>query len=97
MFVLVEAISMFRMRYLVEVEDDGDPRWACDTVVMQEAKEFSQEHLDEVITSHRVVTKEEAVKVFKEDHSYLSSWSDDTIEQQAFTMLSDLEKEKEEA
>ena len=74
-WVLVEAVSMFRMRYMVEAPDDH-PEYALDTVTMNEAKEFSQEHLDEVITSHRVVTLEEALKICDEDNSYLKTWTD---------------------
>ena len=61
-WVLVETVSTFRERYMVEVpvgidrygKDKAD--WALDTVTLEEAKEFSQEHLGETIVSHRVVT-----------------------------------------
>ena len=49
--VLVECVSTFRQRYMVEVpvgtDDYGNDKtlWALDTVTMQEAKEFSQEYL----------------------------------------------------
>lgn len=72
-WVLVEAVSMFRMRYMVEVPK-GKSEWALDTVVMNEAKEFSQEHLDETIVSHWVVTEEEALKICDNDNSYCASW-----------------------
>lgn len=73
-WVLVEAVSMFRMRYMVEAPDDH-PEYALDTVTMNEAKEFSQEHLDEIITSHRVVTLDEALQLCDQDNDYLKSWS----------------------
>ena len=57
-WVLVECVSMFRMRYLVEAPADH-PEYALDDVTMNDAKEFSQEHIDENIISHRVVTEEE--------------------------------------
>lgn len=95
MLVLVDAISMFRMRYLVEVEDGNPPAYACDTVVCNEAKEFSQHHMDEVISDYRVVTEEEAIAIFKKDNEFLKNWDNDTIKKNNFTMLSDL-KEKEE-
>ena len=56
------------MRYLVEVPVGIDAygrdksEWAMDTVTMHQAQEFSQQHLGEQIVSHRVVTKEEALK-----------------------------------
>ncbi len=59
-WVLVECISTFRERYMVEVPI-GKQLWALDTVVMNEAKEFSQEHRGETIVSHRVVSGEEAL------------------------------------
>lgn len=98
MLVLVEAVSMFRMRYVVEVPE-GKKEWALDTVTLQEAKEFSQDHLDEIITSHRVVTEEEAIKIFKEDHPYLNDISNERVKEIGFTTMAyieQLEKEKRE-
>lgn len=73
-WVMVEAVSQFRMRYMVEVDADH-PEWAMDTVTMQEAKEFSQEHIGEVITSHRVVTEEEALALCDVDNNYVAGWT----------------------
>ena len=73
--VLVEAVSTFRMRYVVEVPE-GKEDWALDTVVMQEAKEFSQKHLDETIVSHRVVSREEVLSMCDEDNEYAQDWND---------------------
>lgn len=74
--VLVECISTFRMRYVVEVPK-GKKEWAMDTVVMNEAEELSQEHLGEQIVSHRVIDEAEYLRVFNEDNDYLSSWDDE--------------------
>lgn len=74
--VMVECVSTFRMRYVVEVPK-GKKEWALDTVTVNEAEEFSQEHLGEQIFSHRVIDKEEYLRVFNEDNDYLSSWKDD--------------------
>jgi hypothetical protein len=74
--VLVECISMFRQRYVVEVPA-GKSEWALDTVVMQEAKEFSQEHIGENIISHRVMNKEEVLALCDIDNDYAKRWSDD--------------------
>ncbi|MFY8212556.1 MAG: hypothetical protein ACOVLB_07835, partial [Candidatus Nanopelagicus sp.] len=52
-WVLVECISTFRERYMVQVPK-GKAEWALDTVTMNQAKEFSQLHLGETIVSHRV-------------------------------------------
>jgi hypothetical protein len=62
---------------MVEVPEEH-PEYALDTVVMKEAKEFSQEHLDEVIVSHRVMDSTvEALVQCDLDNSYCSSWTDE--------------------
>ena len=75
-WVLVEAISQFRERYMVEVPK-GKAAWALDTVTLNQAQEFSQEHLGEVIVSHRVVSFDEALKLCDKDNDYCSEWSDE--------------------
>jgi len=55
----------------------GKKEWAMDTVVMHEAKEFSQEHLGEQIVSHRVVSEEDALKMCDKDNDYARTWSDE--------------------
>ena len=75
-WVLVEAISQFRERYMVEVPK-GKAAWALDTVTLNQAQEFSQEHLGEVIVSHRVVSFDEAMKLCDKDNHYCSAWSDE--------------------
>ena len=75
-WVLVEAISQFRERYMVEVPK-GKSVYALDTVAMQEAKEFSQEHLGEVIVSRRVVTFDEALELCDKDNDYCKSWNEE--------------------
>ncbi len=85
-WVLVDTVSMFRMRYVVETPDDH-PEWALDTVTMNDAKEFSQEHLGETIVSHRVVTEEEAIAVCDIDNDYLKSWSTEQKKMSLFTSM----------
>lgn len=70
---LVETISMFRMRYVVECES---AEHATDEVAMlpEDLKEFSQKHIDENIISCREVTDEDIPVLFFEDHPYLQSW-----------------------
>lgn len=74
--VLVECVSTFRMRYVVEVPK-GKKEWALDTVVCNEAEELSQEHIGEQIVSHRVIDEAEYLRVFNEDNAYLSSWDNE--------------------
>ena len=89
-FVMVECISQFRERYLVEVPK-GKTEWALDTVTCNEAKEFSQEHLGETIVSHRTVTQEEALKICDIDNSYVQSWTDEQKINAFFTLRKDYE------
>ncbi len=94
-WVLVEAVSMFRQRYMVEVpvgidrygKDKAD--WALDTVTLEEAKEFSQEHLGETIVSHRVVTKEEALAMCDKENEYAKVWNDEMKIQAFFTTMAE--------
>jgi bifunctional ADP-heptose synthase (sugar kinase/adenylyltransferase) len=89
--VLVETVSMFRMRYVVEVpvgtDDYNNDKslWALDTVTMNEAQEFSQEHLSETIVSHRVVSKKEALALCDIDNDYTKNWSKDKKIETFFT------------
>lgn len=83
-WVLVDCVSTFRMRYMVEVPK-GKKEYALDTVTMNEAKEFSQEHLGETVVSHRVVSKKEALAICDEDNSYCQSWTKDKKEKAFFT------------
>jgi hypothetical protein len=74
-WVMVEALQTFRMRYMVQVPATN-PEWALDTVTCNQAKEFSQLALPEVISSHRVMTEEEALALCDEDNDYTKSWND---------------------
>lgn len=88
--VLVECVSTFRMRYLVEVPK-GKSEWALDTVTMNEAKEFSQEHIGEQIISHRVVTKDEAIAISDIDNHYCKAWTEEQKINAFFTLEKDYE------
>jgi len=75
-WVMVETVSMFRQRYVVQAPADH-PEYALDDVTMETAKEFSQEWIGEQIISHRVVSEAEALVQCDKDNNYASSWSDD--------------------
>lgn len=75
-WVMVECVSIFRMRYMVETPAEH-PEYALDTVTMNEAKEFSQEHIGENIMSHRVMSEEEALKFCDEENGYCKDWNTD--------------------
>lgn len=76
-YVLVECIQQYRMRYVVELNETDPTVYALDTVALNEAKEFSQLSLDETIFSHRVITKEDAIKLCDEDNDYTKDWDDE--------------------
>ena len=76
--VMVEVLSQFRNRYVVEVEDNIDD--ALDDYVCNEYnvnyREFSQKHLDPTtIIDHYEITEEEYFKMFDKDNEYLQKWS----------------------
>jgi len=82
-YVLVECINQFRQRYVVEVPTGIDQwgkdktLWALDTVTMEEAKEFSQQHLGETIVSHRVISKDDVLELCDVDNYYCKDWPDE--------------------
>lgn len=96
-WVLVETVSTFRHRYVVEVpvgtDDYGYDKkeWALDTVTMNEAKEFSQYHLGEQIVSHRVVTQKEALALCDEDNDYTKTWNEETKLNTFFTYYKEVQ------
>jgi hypothetical protein len=110
-YVMVDTVSMFRMRYVVEVPDDvGEElyfkdgtrsfpvtpeEYAMDTVTCEEAKEFTQKHLEEVITSAREVTLEEALAQYRKDEPTLGeAWDDEIIIENAITPIGHSEQDR---
>lgn len=82
-WVMVDTISTFRVRYMVEVpigiDNHGHDKslWALDTVTCEEAKEFSQLHIGEQIVSHRVMSKDEALQQCDAENEYGKEWDTD--------------------
>lgn len=84
-YVLVETLSQYRMRYVIEVPDDHNDgefpcsaiTWAEDTVTMEEMKEFSQKWLGETIIGSREIDKPEILRLCDEDNAYLTSWTEE--------------------
>ena len=76
---LVETVSMFRMRYVVEAKDESH---ALDEVTFhatcgEQLKEFSQKHIDEVIVSSRKISNKSYLKLFDKDNDYLKNWNEE--------------------
>jgi hypothetical protein len=73
---LVETVSMFRMRFVIEAKEAGhaEDEIACNT---GDLKEFSQQHIGENIFATREISEEEYDRLFDTDNDYLKSWSDE--------------------
>jgi hypothetical protein len=94
-YVMVDAVSQFRIRYVIEVPDncgedfvmkDGTrsfpttpEEWAMDTVTCEEGKEFSQLHLGETIVNTREVTLGQAIAQYRKDEPVLGEAWDDQM------------------
>ncbi len=83
-WVLVETVTMFRHRYFVEVPQ-GKSEWALDTVTCEDAIDAGQSCLGETIVSHRVVSKDEALRIVRSDNDYAAGWEDSHVERVFFT------------
>jgi len=86
---LVETVDFFRMRYVIECES---AEHAKDVVTMREAEEFSQLHLNETITSTRVIDDAEYLRLFDEDNAYLKDWSEEQKFQYVHEVVYDIPK-----
>ena len=80
-YYVVTAISQYRMRYVVPVEDlrDDDGKvsevWAMDSVVMEDVEEFSQEHIGEVVVDVIEEDEEQILARFDKENHYLNDWT----------------------
>jgi hypothetical protein len=74
---MVETVSTFHLRYLVEAESAEDA--AFDVKNNTPEIEFSQRHIgEEVLFAHKI-KESKAVSEFRKDNEYLSEWSDELI------------------
>ena len=85
-YVIVTAISSYRMRYVMHRDDlqkknPNQPinaiEWANDTVNAEECGEFSQEHMGEYIVDAVEMNEDDMLELFDKDNDYLSEWSKD--------------------
>jgi hypothetical protein len=74
---LVETVSVFRMRYVVEAKNASDARDEVTMNVGDNFHEFSQLHLDEMISSTREIDDAEYLRMFDEDNVYLKDWDEE--------------------
>ena len=81
-FVVVTAISQFKMRYVVPMSElqkqnpdsPVQPEWALDGVTCNEYDDFSQEHLGETIVDWCIEDEEQIIKRFDKENDYLKDW-----------------------
>jgi hypothetical protein len=74
---LVETVSVFRMRYVVEAKNAADARDEVTMNVGDNFHEMSQLHLDEMITSTREIDTAEYLRMFDEDNVYMKDWTEE--------------------
>lgn len=72
---LVETVSMFRMRYVIEAREASHAEDEFTMEIGKESfKEFSQHHMDEVIVSTRELSAQDYLELFDKDNDYCKSW-----------------------
>jgi hypothetical protein len=74
---LVETVSVFRMRYVVEAKNASDARDEVTMNVGDNFHEMSQLHLDEMISSTREIDTTEYLRMFDEDNVYMKDWTEE--------------------
>jgi hypothetical protein len=83
-WVMVECIQQYRMRYMVQAPATN-PEYALDDVTMKTVKEFSQLDIGETIVSHRVISHDDALKLCDEDNDYTKDWTEEQKVKSFFT------------
>ena len=74
-YVLVETVASYRMRYVVELNENDPNEWACDSVVCDEAGEIGQKFLGENISDCREVAPEEIRYLAIQDCDAYKNWT----------------------
>ena len=85
-YVVVTAISSYRMRYVMHRDDlqklnpdlpVDSVEWANDTVSSEECEEFSQKHVGEYIVDTVEMNEDDMLDLFDKENDYLSEWTKD--------------------
>lgn len=82
-YVVVTAISQFKMKYVVSIDDlqslntdvEVDPAWLEEMIVLDEIDDFSQKHLGVIPLETRLMTEDEVLELHDAENSYLKEWS----------------------
>jgi len=85
-YVMVNAVSMFNMKYVIEVPDEVEDKDLLDHVEKQvsagDTLEFTQRHMGETVSNYSIVTKNEIIEQFRTEEPYFASWGDELIMRQ---------------
>ena len=85
-YVMVEAASIFKMKYCIEVPDEVEDKDLLDHVEKQvsagDTLEFTQRHIGETVEDYTIVTKNEIIEQFRSEEPYFASWGEDLIMRQ---------------
>ena len=85
-YVMVNAVSMFNMKYCIEVPDEVEDKDLLDYVEKQvsagDTLEFTQRHMGETVANYSIVTKDVILEQFRSEEPYFASWGDDMIMRQ---------------
>ena len=76
--VIVETVTMTRQRYLIELGENDENVWACDSIVSKpdNLRAVGEKVLDEVIVTHRELTSDEVLAIITHEHPETNGWSD---------------------
>ena len=85
-YVMVDAVSMFKMKYCIEVPDEIEDKDLLDHVEKQvsagDTLEFTQRHMGETVENYTIVTKDEILEQFRSEEPYFASWEDEVFMRQ---------------
>lgn len=77
---IVETKSSFRHRYVVDAESEAAALEEVEARLDDLSfKEFSQLHLGETPTSVKHIEQDEYLRLFREDHEYLTNLSEERM------------------
>ena len=74
---LVETVSLFRIRYVVEAKNASDAKNEVTMNLGDNFHEMSQLHIDESIISVDEITTADYLRIFDEDNVYLKDWDEE--------------------
>lgn len=87
-FYLVETVSQFRERYMIEANSEEEARAMIGD---ERVKEFSQQHIGETIFASREVSAGDVIPLCDKDNSYTRHWEADRKFECFVTMKKDYE------